>query len=303
MYYALILLAVVLIVATFCFGKRYRLRVANTLANVFCKITLEGLFAAALFFCLGGFRLQLTPYTVVLALLMALVAMGSSYICFQAYGRGNLSLFAVFQMQGGMLLPYLFGIWYGNRVSVFCVAGIVLMVGALLLTVSKGDGQRATRAFRVLCVAVFFCNGAISILSYIYSNGIFGSGTAAGISALYSFVTVKALFSAVLAAGGYLLTRRAARETAAAQPAEKKRDSRLVLLLLLLGGAACDCVGYVIELLCAGKLPAVALFPMVTGGTVILSALAGMWLFGEKVTARTWVGIGATFAATILFMF
>ena len=61
MYYLIILVAVVLLALQFSSNKFYQLRFGNAITSSLLFTSLSGLVTALLFFCIGGFRLTVTP--------------------------------------------------------------------------------------------------------------------------------------------------------------------------------------------------------------------------------------------------
>ena len=68
-------------------------------------------------------------------------------------------------------------------------------------------------------------------------------------------------------------------------------------LAAALGGAS-----YLFQLKGAINLPATVLYPFITGGSIIFTALAGRVFFGEKPKKRTLTGIALCFLGTVLFL-
>ena len=50
-------------------------------------------------------------------------------------------------------------------------------------------------------------------------------------------------------------------------------------------------------------LPAVVLYPLVTGGSIILSTLSGMIFYKERLTAFQLISVAVCFVGTLLFLF
>lgn len=71
----------------------------------------------------------------------------------------------------------------------------------------------------------------------------------------------------------------------------------VVMALLMIGG-----VSYLFQLKGAINLPATVLYPFITGGSIIFTALAGRVFFGEKPKKRTLTGIALCFLGTVLFL-
>ena len=57
------------------------------------------------------------------------------------------------------------------------------------------------------------------------------------------------------------------------------------------------------QLIGAANVPASVLYPLVTGGSVVLSAVAGLLFFKEKPDKISGIGLLLSFAATFLFLF
>ena len=290
MYYLLALLADVGITACFSINKVYRGRVPYAVGSVAFKVAVSSGVSFLLFFTLNRFDVQVNGYTILMALVMAAVAVLSEGVTFTAYGKGPVSLYTVFQMQGGMLLPFLYGVMCGNRLSVLHVVGILLMTSGLILTVlpERGRVQRPSGGFIVLCCLIFLINGTISIVSYVYSNSALGTGP-------QNFIMAKALMLGVAAELVYRL------RPDTAKPSSAGRSGLLRLGVLITGVSLIDSASYFAQLLSAAHLPAIVMYPIITGGTVVLTAAAGRILFGERHTRKDMAGFALSFLATILF--
>lgn len=77
----------------------------------------------------------------------------------------------------------------------------------------------------------------------------------------------------------------------------ERDDITLYTVFLMTGGMA-----YLFQLKGALSLPATVLYPFVTGGSIIFTALAGRIFFGEKPKKRTLTGIALCFLGTVLFL-
>ncbi|MDR1093928.1 MAG: hypothetical protein LBL66_07250, partial [Clostridiales bacterium] len=94
-------------------------------------------------------------------------------------------------------------------------------------------------------------------------------------------------------------------KNAATKPAAAKRAplknaalaAAFVIVIALIG-----CAGGLLMLNSAKDLPASVLYPMVTGGVIILSAVSGRLFFGEKTTPQILASLGLTLIGT-LFLF
>ena len=74
-----------------------------------------------------------------------------------------------------------------------------------------------------------------------------------------------------------------------------------VLIMILLGAAAYT--GNFLHLKAASFVPAFVQFPLVSGGVIVLSALASKLIFKEKITSKEWISVAGAFVSTLLFAF
>ena len=65
----------------------------------------------------------------------------------------------------------------------------------------------------------------------------------------------------------------------------------------LLGGGS-----YLCQLVAAAALPATVVYPIVTGGSILLTVAAGWIFFRERVSGKMWIGIGLCVVGTGLFI-
>lgn len=293
MYYLMLFAAVAGIAANFSLGKAYQLRVPPSPSAVMYKAALTALLSALMFWLMSGCEVRFSGYTLLFSAVAALLGTLSVAVCFFGYASGSIAVFTMFQMTGGMLLPFIYGVLCGNEISVWRIAGMILLLVSIALPfiVSGRSAARPTPGFLFLSLAVFFLNGAFSITSYIYSNSPSSTGA-------FPFLVLKSLLSAALTLPLLLIF---AGKRGHSAPAPQR--SRYVLPLLLVLMTAADGLSYWLQLVGAAHLPAVALYPIVTGGTVAATALAGRLFFREKIGVPGIAAVLIAFAATFLFMF
>ena len=77
---------------------------------------------------------------------------------------------------------------------------------------------------------------------------------------------------------------------------------RLRTLMLVPLYSAIGTVSSLLQLEGAKNLPASVLYPMITGGTIVLTGLFALLFFGEKLSKRGWIGIGLCLLGTCLFL-
>lgn len=315
-YYLLILIAVILLALQFSTNKAYSLRCGSS-AKASLRFTALSGFASALVslilaFAAGeGFRI--TPYSAVMAAIVAVLCCTYTFVGFKIMALGPMSVFTMFLMLGGMLLPYLFGVFFLDEgVSVWRILGVILLTASMAFPVlareksGTNHSRRAFVLFFLLCAAVFVLNGFVSITSKLHQiNEVYArSGSA-------SFSFLSNALNALISGAGLLIISAKEKSSASADDvsasekavhgAEKVRLGGITLIIL--ANAVCGGVSYMLQLVSAGKVAASVLYPMITGGSMVLSALAAFLFFKEKPDKISLAGLALSFAATFLFLF
>lgn len=298
-YYLLMAVAVLGIVGVFVTQKFHQKETGEgrEVENALRKSIPIHLFSAVFYFAINGFQIQFSWFSFILAFALGVVTLIGTLVAFRAYAIGSVSLFTVFQMQGGMLLPFIYGVLFANNtLSVWRVIGILLMTFSICIPyIGKKEGKTNV-VFIIYCIIMFFLNGSVSILSYVQSN----HPTLAVSSSSFAFFSN--LVSFVGACVVYLVYCLKNPDNLVKNPSARKCRNWLLWVFILIH-TVLNAGSYLLQLICATQLPAVALYPMVTGGTVVLTAICGLLVFKEKLSIKDWTSIILTALATFLFMF
>ena len=316
-YYLFILAAVALLALQFSTNKAYGQRRGDGAKASLIFAAACGFASAAVTFviaCLtGGFRF--TPFSLLLGAVMASLSCAYTLIGFRIMALGDMSVFMMFLMLGGMMLPYLFGVSVLGEFRgaepwriVLRVAGLLLLTVSMVFPVSaRKKAGKSGGLFAVLCAAVFVLNGLASIVSKTHQTPGFWSFDTVNAP---SYACLGNLMNGVISAVclAVICLREKRKEPNAEAPASGEGvrlipASAAVIALIIAANALCNGVSYTLQLTSASRLPASVLYPMVTGGSVVLSAVAGRIFFGEKPDRITLVGLILSFAATFLFLF
>lgn len=318
-YYLFILAAVVLLALQFSTNKAYGQRRGDGAKASLIFACACGYASAAITFviaCLsdGGFRF--TPFSLLLGAVMASLSCAYTLIGFKIMAIGDMSVFMMFLMLGGMMLPYLFGVsvlgefrgaepW---RIAVR-VAGLVLLTLSMVFPVfARRKAGKSGGLFVVLCAAVFLLNGAASIVSKthqtpgFWSFDVVNAPSYACLGNLMNGV-ISTVCLAIVCAKEKGKDRPSSGEEKSAAGSGLIAASARTIALIIAANALCNGISYTLQLVSASHLPASVLYPMVTGGSVVLSAVAGRIFFGEKPDRITLTGLILSFAATFFFLF
>lgn len=301
-YYLLLFLSTLLMSAQFAASKLYQSKNGSAIKTSLLFTTLSGLFNGAIFFCIGGFSISVTPFSLICAAGVAALCLGYNLIGFRIFELGSFSVYTMFLMLGGMLLPFLYGmIFLGDSAGLGLPALICRVTGVMLLTCSlalpcigklRAKEQRS-RLFIPLCILVFVMNGFVSIISKLHQ--IEPAAAVDPIGFVFLSNTLNGL------ASGIILLILCVRSSSKPELAKDFQIRQLILLTACCG--AFNGSAYLLQLIVASStLPASVQYPILTGGSVVLSAVVGRLFFGEKPDRWSLAGILLAFGATFLFL-
>ena len=298
MYYALIMLSVVMFGGTFALKDVYRKQRGGGL-KISLEFSLVGAVAGLVVLtAINGFSFQFTWFALLLATLAALNNLAFSFCSFRALGTINLSMYSLFSMLGGMLLPFFQGIlFFHEEFTVSKAVCLAFICAALLLTLKKGETKKSGRIYYLL---VFIFNGMSGVLSKIFAAApaewkTMASGepvSAAGYSVLSALCTL--VLTSVL-----LLTLYRGK------PYEKEQTKKGLLIGTVIGlvsGPINRLANWILQV-ALEYVDASVQYPMVTGGTMIVSTVI-CFFTRSKPKAREVVSVVLAFLGlTALFVF
>ena len=98
---------------------------------------------------IGGFDFTITPFTLIMACAGAFNSILFTYCSIMALGKINLSLYALFSMLGGMVLPFVQGIlFFGEPLTVAKAVCLAFIIAALVISVKpEGKGMMSAGDF------------------------------------------------------------------------------------------------------------------------------------------------------------
>ena len=293
LYYIFIIVPSVLFSAEFAVKKKYQI-IAGTdikaafLYNAFSPIA----FLLIMLFMEKG-KVEFAWFECILSLLWAVVFTAITYFSLKAFSLGSLSNYSLFLLGGGMVLPILYGaIWGGDSFGLFKILGIALILIAVFMQINVKE--KTNKTILVCLFLLFLLNGFASIIAAVYQSDLFAfkKPSAIQFSILRSFMTI------VLGGIGFYITGKEKRES------EQSKILRLTYVKALpwawIGGVA-NGVANLLLLFALMKLEPSLQYPIVTGGSIFLSAIMGLF-FKEKGNVRMWVAVAIAVIGSIVIV-
>lgn len=276
MYYLIVTISVIMFGGCFMLNDLYRRRRSSSLASSMESSFVGALAGLVVLLAVSGFDFQVTPFTLLMALLAALTDICFMFCSFKALDSANLSLYSLFSMLGGMALPFLQGIlFYGEPITVSKTVCVILVCIALGLTVSGDRGKGGA----VYYAAVFVLNGMFGVLSKLFTSAPYLKTSAEW------FSIWNAIFTAVISGTLWLLFFRRK---------SMPGYSFKIFGISSLSGAVNRVANFLLVIALV-HLDASIQYPMVTGGVIIVSTLA-CFLNKTKPSKREMLSVLVAFA-------
>lgn len=280
-YYTLLLVAAALFATQFFFQKMFETSYGTDIKSTLVFSVGTGLGMALISFVFAGFKADITLFSCIVAFIHGSASFAFMYCSLKALQYANISVFSVFTMLGGMILPIFYGVGF---------AGETLTLGksicCALVTVSvicTANGGKADKKAWFYYIAVFFSNGMTSVCAAIHQNY-----PAINVDS-YSYM---ALSSLALAVWGLIFLIFV----------HTKRKLNSKSYISMAGFSVCSGIGNIILMLVLLHLPASVQFPFSTGAAVVFSAVITK-LQRIKMKKGEIVAVIIAFVATVFMMY
>lgn len=260
--YAIVTAAVVMFGIQFLFNKLYGRESGNGMGATFIFSFIGGIIGVIALMIINGPQFDATPFTLVMATLSAVNSIVYTFCSLKAFDRINLSLYSLFAMLGGMILPFFQGIiFYDEPITVAKAVCVIFVVAALLLCTSKSDRKGGA----IYYIGVFVLNGMSGVLTKIFQSSSFAKTS----DAMYSIwgAAIRVLISAVVIVVMIAISKKRHSEVLAI----KKPNAKAVLYAS--GCGVLSNIANFLLLIALAVLPASVQYPFVTGGVMIVSTL------------------------------
>ncbi len=289
-YYIMVIMATMLLAVDFVLQKLYQKsqgtgREAGLVFNAGI-----GFVTAVLFLILNKGQIHCSFYAVGMALGMSVCLLGYTILGFRILEIGNLSFYTMFLMTGGMVVPYVWGVLFLHEpFTGWRVTGLLCIVAAII--VSNYSKEKISHRMILLCCSVFFLNGGSSVVSKMCQTP-----DKFGVVEPMEFVFWTGMMRCLLCITLLLMSER--KKTGS----ERKISRWKTWIPIVVCSAMVSGISYLLQLMGAAHLPATVLYPVISGGSIVFSAIAGILCFKEKPNAFQWTGILLCFAGSCCFL-
>ena len=255
------------------FGKNLFVTMKDTLLfNVVSGI------GAILFFLFSADVFAVSGYSLAMAAIFSLISAGANYFSLMSFATGPMSASTLLVYMGSMVIPAVFGtLCYNQDITALRVAGLVLMVISLALSLDLKKDKSMTGKWLVYSALSFLFWGLVGICQQVHQNSAYAGEINEFL--FWSFVMMTVLFVALY----FVLGNK-----------EQQQDGYVIKskasVLVMVSGVLIAVV-YKINLYLAGVMPGMVFFPIVNGGVLLLSSLCAMIFFKEKLNTKQKIGM------------
>ncbi len=230
-------------------------------------------------------------FTVVTALVFGLLTLTQQISNLLALKNGPFSYTTVI-ISLSTLIPTLSGQFLGDdKLNVFQYIGIVLLVVCLILSVDFSEKKdRISARWLIYSLIAFFCTGFIGVMQKIHQSSSHKNE-------LDSFLIISFVFSFLCSLIWCLFSVRKRRKY---KDGERKSILMLLPLFLIIISGVFVAVNNKFNLFLSGVIPSAIFFPVVNGGGLILSTVAALLLFKEKLNIKQKFGLTAGILSVLL---
>ncbi len=340
-WFLLLVLSAVLFTGQFVANKYYqryngsgffaatRLSVLITLVNVI-------FFLVKNLVTVGSLSFSFSWFTFTVSTVLALLSFVFSILSLKTMEVGDLSIYSVFMMIGNIVCSVAVGLLFESGIEQFSplkAAALCIMLIAIVFSVKSGSGKKLTLKAFMLYMAAFFSNGVSGVAFVIHKN--FPSLTAGAVfdpisndwvidnsafilwnNLMKCIVTVLTLLAAVVIYNARHKEKKVrffsinGSSDIGNEVLDRRRSASYGLIVFI---AICLPILYglfngignllMAEAMLPENLGEMIVFPVVNGGTILLSCIAGLIFFGEKINTSKIIGCILIMVSTVMFMF
>ena len=279
--YGLVTIAIVMFSTQFLLNAKYQKEngtgiISSLTLNVIAAIV--GIITLAI---ISGFDFSITIFTFICATLSALISIGFNLFSLKALSKVNLSVYSLFTMLGGMMLPTVVGIiFYNEGITLAKTLCILLIIISISIT---AIGQKSSGG-TIYYIAVFILNGLAGVIAKFYGSGNYPKVS----SATYSlWIAIIAFIISMIALLALI------------------KQFKMPNLKAIIYGSGCGLLNRVANyfvLLALVTLPVSLQSPLTTGGVIVASAIISA-IAGQKPTKKDIISVIIAFVGIMALIF
>lgn len=239
----------------------------------------------------AGFDAMPSIFTVLLGILFGILTMSGALFNMKAMSLGPVS-YTQLICCSSMIIPAFSGAIFWNEDLSFghIIAVFLLLACFFFSSETKGENRAATLKWLLFVILTFVCVGSIGITQKVQQTSSYKAESS-------WFLIIALITASVISLVLWLY------ETRGEKSSERKEilNPKLIGMFLFIGFV----IAFTnkVNLYLSGAMPSIIFYPLVNGGALILTMLAGFVIFKERLSKKQTLGMIFGFAAVILLCF
>ena len=271
--YALVSIAVLMFSIQFLLNSKYQKENGTGIISAFTLNIVGATVGILSLSIISGFDFTITIFTFICAMVASLTSIAFNLFSLKALAKVNLSVYSLYSMLGGMMLPTVVGIiFYREEITLAKIICITLIILAITIT---AIGQKSSGG-TIYYMGVFVLNGMFGVISKFYGSANYPKAS----SATYSLW--MAIISFVLSAIVLFFIRK-----------QFKKPNIKAVIYCGSAGLLNRVANYFL-LIALITLPVSIQSPLTTGGVIIASTLISA-IVGQKPTKKEIISVIISF--------
>ena len=281
MYYTLISISALLFSMQFVFTNSFQRENGNTWASSLKFSLYTGISGLVILLVFNKFSLNASIFSFVLAFIFAAINIALVFCSLKAFEYANLSVYSVFCMIGGMALPFIYGAFLGENITISKIVCFILISLSVFLSATLGESSKKANIYYF---AVFVLNGLVGVVSTMHQSLPEYNVDSE------SFVILTKITTIALTLILLLFSK------------ERSFKINFKSFSYCTGHSVVNSLGNLWLLIALLHLPASVQYPMVTGGTIVFSTIIS-FLRKEKLRIRELSACAIALIASVCMAF
>lgn len=260
------------------FRKKYTLHTSGNMASMFVFNAISSLVAAVVLLLWGVSAPS--AFTLWLGILFGIITALQALALLWALQIGPMSYTSVIGSFSTLVTAVSGVLFFDESITVLQAVGIAIMLCSFVFATEKDkDKKKSSFRWLLLCTVNFLCIGCIGIMQKVHQASTYRAE-------LNAFLVIAFVVAGMLSVLFAVLFYKHSKA-----PKENKRSSlKLQLLCMLITGVGAA-LNNRFNLYLSGVIDSAIFFPVVNGGGLILSTLAAVIFFRERLAKKQWIGI------------
>lgn len=235
-----------------------------------------GLVVAVISLIFSGFDFVFNPITLIFGIANAVALIGYNAFLVKASQTGSYSIMMVFNLSGGIVIPAIVSVFFGDRLSIIQIISILAIFVSVYMMSKKQEDVKNSAIFFVFCGLLAICNGTYGAL--LNAQQKITSVEQKEEMVIYTFI-----ISSIVALVTLIIKRKKGIGKAFKQT---KKSFIYVIACAIVAALAINLLVIILEII---KSPTL-LYTFDNAGVMLMSFLISAIIFKEKITKTNVAG-------------